>query len=304
MTNVLVFGQSGQLARCLADSQPQAYQAAYLSRAQADFSAAPDFAALIAAQGAQLVINATAYTAVDQAESDVQTARQVNAGAVKALADACQQAGIPLLHVSTDYVFDGEREASLEYDEADATDPAGVYGATKQEGEQAITASNAQGGQGYIFRTAWVYSAYGKNFLKTMLRLAEDRDALRVVADQIGTPTSAHDIATTLWAVAEQVLNSAKKPEPGIYHLVAQGHTSWHGFASEIFAKAKAKGWKTPSVVEAIPSSAFPTPAKRPSNSRLNTGKLATAFDLSLPQWQDSIALVLERLQQEKDASS
>lgn len=290
----LVFGKTGQLARCLADTQPEGLEAVYIDRQSADFPQAPDFAVLLKQHQPQAVINAIAYTAVDQAETDQQNAFAVNAVAVAVLSQACRQAGTTLLHISTDYVFAGDLPQDQAYREDQPTGPQGVYGASKLAGEQAIIADNQQGGRGFIFRTAWVYSPYGKNFLKTMLRLAETRDELGIVADQHGTPTSAHDIARALW----QALSSLDQATPGLYHLIAQASTSWHGFAAEIFAQAAPLGWKAPQKLKVILSDAFPTPAKRPSNSRLDTTKLEQAFDIRLLQWQDAIGPVLAQLKQ------
>lgn len=302
---VLVFGQSGQVARCLADSQPANIQADYLSRVQADFSTSVDFDTLISSYQAQAVINATAYTAVDKAEEEPDLANQVNGTAIGALAKAAQKAQVPLLHISTDYVFDGELASNQAYTEVMDTNPQGLYGASKLLGEQGVLAANQQTGtdptgQGYVFRTAWVYSAYGKNFLKTMLALAQKHKELRVVGDQWGTPTSAHDIATALWQALARITSSSlqnPQPSPGVYHLVAGGHTSWHGFAVEIFEQAAAKGWPCPEAIHSITTADFPTPAKRPSNSQLDTSLLAQSFDINLPQWNQSITQVLERLQ-------
>lgn len=295
---VLVFGQSGQVARCLAECQPSQFQGTFLSRQEADFSTEVDFDALIRKHQAQAIINATAYTAVDKAEEEVELANQVNGASVKALAKAAMQAQIPLLHISTDYVFDGQLAQDQAYTEAMPPNPQGQYGASKLLGEQGILATNGEGGQGYVFRTAWVYSAFGKNFLKTMLRLAQSHKELRVVGDQWGTPTSAHDIAAGLWQALARIM-SDQPPSPGLYHLVAGGHTSWHGFAVEIFDQAKLKGMQSPEAIHAITSADFPTPAKRPTNSRLNTRLFAQTFDISLPQWDQSIQPVLERLQGE-----
>lgn len=234
-----------------------------------------------------LVINAAAYTAVDAAENDADAAWRANAEAPAQVAAWCAVHGVPLVHYSTDYVFDGQ--GSQPYREDDATAPLGVYGASKRAGEEAIIGSGAPY---LIFRTAWVYASHGKNFLRTMLRLGAERERLGVVADQIGTPTSAALIArVTLQALQSGQLQS------GIWHLVADGQTSWHGFAREIFSQAQAAGLmeKIPEVV-AITTADYPTPAARPAWSCLDNRKLKADFGISLPSWEQELARVLAEL--------
>ena len=234
-----------------------------------------------------LVINAAAYTAVDAAENDADAAWRANAEAPAQVAAWCAVHGVPLVHYSTDYVFDGQ--GSQPYREDDATAPLGVYGASKRAGEEAIIGSGAPY---LIFRTAWVYASHGKNFLHTMLRLGAERERLGVVADQIGTPTSAALIAR----VTLQVLQSGQL-QSGIWHLVADGQTSWHGFAREIFSQAQAAGLmeKIPEVV-AITTADYPTPAARPAWSCLDNRKLKADFGISLPSWEQELARVLAEL--------
>lgn len=234
-----------------------------------------------------LVINAAAYTAVDAAENDADAAWRANAEAPAQVAAWCAVHGVPLVHYSTDYVFDGQ--GSQPYREDDATAPLGVYGASKRAGEEAIIGSGAPY---LIFRTAWVYASHGKNFLRTMLRLGAERERLGVVADQIGTPTSAALIAR----VTLQVLQSGQL-QSGIWHLVADGQTSWHGFAREIFSQAQAAGLmeKIPEVV-AITTADYPTPAARPAWSCLDNRKLKADFGISLPSWEQELARVLAEL--------
>ena len=235
----------------------------------------------------ELVINAAAYTAVDAAENDADAAWRANAEAPAQIAAWCAANGVPLVHYSTDYVFDGQ--GSRPYREDDATAPLGVYGASKRAGEEAIIASGAPY---LIFRTAWVYASHGKNFLRTMLRLGAERDRLGVVADQIGTPTSAALIAR----VTLQVLQSGQL-QSGIWHLVADGQTSWHGFAQEIFARVQTAGLleKTPEVA-AITTADYPTPAARPAWSCLDNTRLKADFGIALPAWQDELGRVLAEL--------
>lgn len=234
-----------------------------------------------------LIINAAAYTAVDAAENDAEAAWRANAEAPAQVAAWCAVHGVPLVHYSTDYVFDGQ--GSQPYREDDATAPLGVYGASKRAGEEAIIGSGAPY---LIFRTAWVYASHGKNFLRTMLRLGAERERLGVVADQIGTPTSAALIAR----VTLQVLQSGQL-QSGIWHLVADGQTSWHGFAREIFSQAQAAGLlATVPEVAAITTADYPTPAARPAWSCLDNRKLKADFGISLPSWEQELSRVLAEL--------
>lgn len=285
--SVLVLGQSGQVARCLADEARSDLRITCWGRDTLDHAAQSvgrDFDDLYDKAGPfDAVINAAAYTAVDKAEEEEALATAINGAAPAAVAGVCAQKGVPFLHISTDYVFDGEK--SVPYQEADATGPAGAYGRSKLAGETGVLAANPAA---LIFRTAWVYSPYGNNFLKTMLRLST-REKLTVVADQIGNPTSAVDIAQALVHVVKQITASpqpnASTPSPsGIFHLVGTGSTSWHGFAEAIFELTDERPR-----VDAITSAEYPTPAKRPANSRLDTQKLATNFGLTLPYWRDSV---------------
>jgi dTDP-4-dehydrorhamnose reductase len=236
-----------------------------------------------------VIVNAAAHTAVDKAESEVGLARTLNATAPAALAQAAAETGAWLVHYSTDYVFDGS--GTRAWQEDDTTGPLGVYGQTKLEGEQAIVAS---GCKHLIFRTSWVYAARGGNFAKTMLRLAKERERLTVIDDQQGAPTGADLIADV---TAHAIRAAMQQPQlAGLYHLVAAGETSWHGYASHVIAQARQMRPDLPWKVEEIapvPSSAFPTPAARPLNSRLMTQKLQHAFDLVLPSWQQGVDRLL-----------
>lgn len=239
-----------------------------------------------------VIVNAAAHTAVDKAESEVDLARTLNAAAPAALAQAAAETGAWLVHYSTDYVFNGS--GNTPWQEGDATGPLGVYGQTKLEGEQAISAS---GCKHLIFRTSWVYAARGGNFAKTMLRLAQERERLTVIDDQHGAPTGADLIADV---TAHAIRSAQHKPElAGLYHLVAGGETTWHGYASHAIAHARELrpdlGWKVNDIAP-VATSAFPTPAKRPQNSRLNTQKLQQAFGLNLPHWQLGVDRLLAEI--------
>lgn len=250
----------------------------------ADFDQPASLTALLDRVRPALVVNAAAYTAVDRAEDDREAAFRANAEAPGVLAHWCAQAGVPLVHYSTDYVFDGQ--GTRPYREDDATAPLGVYGASKLAGEQAIRAA---GGRHLIFRTAWVYASHSANFLRTMLRVGAERDVLRVVADQVGTPTPAALIAD----VTAQALQHDGALS-GTWHLTAKGETSWHGFAEAIFADAVATGVlpRAPNV-EAITTAEYPTPAKRPAYSHLDVAKLEQDFGVVLPRWQDGLKRVI-----------
>ena len=239
-----------------------------------------------------VIVNAAAHTAVDKAESEADLARTLNAHAPAALAQAAAETGAWLVHYSTDYVFDGS--GSRPWQEGDAPGPLGVYGRTKLEGERAIAAS---GCKHLIFRTSWVYAARGGNFAKTMLRLAQERERLTVIDDQHGAPTGADLIADV---TAHAIRAAWQQPAlSGLYHLVAGGETSWHGYASHAIARARAQrpdlAWKVGEIAP-VPTSAFPTPATRPLNSRLNTHKLQQAFGLTLPHWQHGVDRLLAEI--------
>ena len=240
-----------------------------------------------------VIVNAAAYTAVDKAESDVDAARTINAEAVGVLAREAKALGAWLVHYSTDYVFDGS--GTVPWQESDATGPLSVYGQTKLQGEQAIAESGAKH---LVFRTSWVYAARGGNFAKTMLRLAQERDKLAVIDDQWGAPTGAELIADVT-AHALRTAMAAEQNLTGIYHLVASGETTWNRYARFVLAQARqinpALGI-TAREVQAVATSAFPTPAKRPNNSRLNTQKLQQSFGLTLPDWQTGVQRMLQEI--------
>ncbi|WP_425074094.1 dTDP-4-dehydrorhamnose reductase [Sagittula sp. S175] len=280
---ILVFGKSGQVATELARQG----DVVCLGRAEADLMQPGLAEAEIAAHAPTVVINASAWTAVDKAETEEAAALRLNAEAPAEMARACAAAnegrGIPFLHVSTDYVFAGTGDAP--WAETDPVAPQNAYGRSKLAGEDAVRDA---GGNSLILRTSWVFSAHGANFVKTMLRLAETRDTLTVVADQVGGPTPADDIARTLLACAEAMAGGQRG---GTYHYAGAPETSWAGFAREIFVRAG-----RPVTVEDIPSSAFPTPAARPLNSRLDCARLAADFGITQPDWRRGLARVLEEL--------
>lgn len=253
----------------------------------ADFDDPQSLAGVLSALRPNIVVNAAAYTAVDRAEEDRDTAWRVNAEAPAVIARWCADSGVPLVHYSTDYVFDGRSKRP--YREDDVTAPLGVYGSSKLAGEDAIRAA---GGRHLIFRTAWVYSSHSANFLRTMLRLGAERDVVRVVGDQIGTPTPAGLIAD----VTVQVLRHPAA-HCGTWHLTAAGETSWHGFAAAIFDEATRSGVLPQSpTVEAITTADYPTPARRPAYSCLDISKIERDFDLKLPSWQSGLKKVFAEL--------
>jgi len=254
---------------------------------RADLSDLASLPALLESAAADVVVNATAYTAVDKAESEPAQAWRLNAEAPAALAAACATTGASLVHFSTDYVFDGS--GTRPYREDDPTAPLGVYGASKWAGEQAIRASGAAH---KLFRLCWVYGPRGGNFLLTMLRLARERGHLRVVADQVGAPTAAHRIAD---GVARAL--AAQPRASGTWHLSAEGQASWHDFAAAIFSGAVERGLLAVApTLEAIPGSAYPTPARRPAYSRLDTSRFQRDFGLHIGDWREGLGDVLDQL--------
>ncbi len=282
---VLVFGRSGQVARALKARAPQSWQLVCLGRNDADLNDPEGCARAIAAHGPDVVINAAAYTAVDAAESDAETALRVNAESPGAMARASARIGAVFLHISTDYVFDGSGDAPYPPDAAPG--PLGVYGRTKLAGERAVTAA---GGRHAILRTAWVFSDTGANFVRTMLRLGRTRGKLRVVADQWGGPTPASAIADALIVMARS-MHATPACKSGIYHFSGAPHVSWAGFARAIFDVA---GMVVE--VEDITTADYPTPARRPANSRLDGATTAAAFGLHPPDWRAALHDIVPNL--------
>ncbi len=296
-----VTGKEGQLARALAELGTElGVEEVCLGRPCLDL-AEPDtiFPALAAARP-DVVVNAAAYTAVDAAETDSASAFAVNATGAGAVAAGADRLGVPVVHISTDYVFDGSKPSP--YVEEDPTSPAGVYGASKLAGEKAVAQANPKHA---ILRTAWVYSAGGKNFVRTMLTLAENRNQLRVVADQQGCPTYAPDLARAVLAVAAKLSQRPAETDGryGTFHAAGAGETTWAGFATEIFRLAGERGRPVPTVVP-IPSTAYPTPARRPANSRLHCGRLARVHEVALPDWRESLPICVERLLATQDTQT
>ena len=286
---ILVFGHSGQVATELRALDGNGVEIIALDRAAADLTDPAACAATIETHAPDAVINAAAYTAVDKAESDEATADLINAQAPAAMARACAARDIPFVSISTDYVFSGEGTAL--WHPGDPTDPQGVYGRTKRDGEKLI---EEIGGPYAILRTSWVVSAHGSNFIKTMLRLGAQRDALTIVADQIGGPTGAAEIAQACITIAKTLVSEPGKA--GIYHFAGTPDTSWADFARAIFQQAGIH-----CAVTDIPSSDYPTPAKRPLNSRLECTATTAAFGIPRPDWRGSLSRILTQLEFPKD---
>ncbi len=298
---ILLFGKNGQvgwelqrslapLGELIALDHDSPYDAS--NGHCGDFTNLEGLAKTVRTVKPDVIVNAAAHTAVDKAESELQLARTINALAPGVLAQEAQRADTWLIHYSTDYVFDGSGEKP--WLETDATAPLNVYGATKLEGEQLIQQS---GCKHLVFRTSWVYGARGGNFAKTMLRLARERDSLSVIDDQIGAPTGADLLADV---TAHAIKTTLQRPElSGLYHLVAAGETSWHGYASFVIDYARRNGVAlkvAPDAIKPVPTSAFPTPAMRPHNSRMDTSKLQRTFDLHLPDWQVGVERMLSEV--------
>jgi len=295
---ILLFGKNGQVGWELQRSLAPLGELVALDRHSTDFCG--DLTKLdgiretVQQVRPDVIVNAAAYTAVDKAQSDADTAHTVNAEAPGVLAEAANAAGAWLVHYSTDYVFDGS--GSKPWEEGDPTGPLSVYGRTKLEGEQRIAAVCARH---LILRTSWVYAARGGNFAKTMLRLAAERDRLTVVSDQFGAPTGADLLADVTAHMLRGALAGTAAGFAGVYHVAAAGETSWHGYARFVLDHAAKNGRAlkaSADTVDPVATSAFPTPAQRPHNSRLNTAKLRGAFGLQLPPWQQGVARMLAEI--------
>ena len=289
MMRLLVTGRNGQVATSLAEraAAHPGIEVLALGRPELDLENPATVEAAIAAARPDLVVNAAAYTAVDKAESDSGRAFAANRDGAAAAARAAARLGVPVIHLSTDYVYPGDKPSP--YVESDATGPSSVYGQSKLEGEQAVMAAHPQA---LIFRTSWVYSPFGANFVKTMLRIGKDRDVVRVVADQHGNPTSAIDIADAILSLAPGLGGTAAG---GIYHLCGSGSTTWCGLAQAIFAESGKLGGPAPRV-EAITTAEYPTPARRPANSRMDTAAFTARFGFALRPWPDAVAETVARL--------
>lgn len=279
---ILICGRHGQVALALQEALRGLGDVQRLGRDGFDMARPGQLRAVLRQMAPDLIINAAAYTAVDQAESETQLAHAINAEAPRILAEEAARLGAPLIHYSTDYVFDGSKPAP--YSEDDAPNPLSVYGRSKLAGEQAIT---AVAGEHLILRTSWVYSLHGRNFLLTMQRLLQERPQLKVVNDQIGAPTWAGTLAASTRALIERWRNG-QAGAWGTYHLTAQGETSWFGFAQAIADQLKAQGRPCAELLP-IPSSEYPTPARRPLNSRLDCSRLAREWHVSQPRWHDAL---------------
>jgi dTDP-4-dehydrorhamnose reductase len=290
---ILVAGGTGQLAQSLIEASAQrvGWELTAVGRPALDLHAPLSLARAIAAVRPHVVVNAAAYTAVDRAESEPDLAFAINRDGAGALAKAAADHGLPIVHISTDYVFDGRKPGS--YVESDGTAPQGIYGRSKLAGEEQVAAANPRS---IILRTAWVYSPFGSNFVKTMLRLAVERPELRVVADQRGNPTYAPHLADAILAILPVLVEAPPGGGPwGVYHAAGQGDTTWHGLAQEVMAAAAVHG--RPSVpVRAISTEEYSTPARRPANSRLSCGTLARVFGITLPPWGEGVRQCVERL--------
>jgi dTDP-4-dehydrorhamnose reductase len=286
---ILVFGAGGQIGREVCRTGwPPGYTVVPLDRAAIDITKSAAVDALLVRERPALAINLAAYTAVDRAESEPDQAWAVNCAGAAHIAAACGENATPLIHLSTDYVFDGRKSGP--YREDDAVGPLGVYGRSKEAGERAVRAALAQH---VILRTAWVFGAYGGNFVKTMLRLAAERPIVRVVADQRGCPTAAADIAAALVAIAGKIQGGGTGW--GTYHLTSDTAVSWHGFAEAIFDLAAPQFVARPKV-EPITTDQYPTPAQRPMNSVLDCRKIEEAFGISAPSWREGLADVIREI--------
>lgn len=287
---ILITGGSGQLAVALAEGAASLGLSAHLvGRPTLDFDRPASIAEVFAASAPSLVVNAAAYTGVDAAEEDADAAYRANRDGPAALARLCEAAGIPLIHVSTDYVFDGLKGAP--YVETDATAPQGVYGASKLAGEQAVLSSCSRA---IILRTSWVYSPIGRNFVRTMLAAGQRNRQLRVVADQRGCPTSSPDLAQAILGIADRLARGGWRNEfAGIYHAAGTGATTWFDLAVATFEAAERHGMAKPTVAP-IATLEWPTKAKRPPDSRLDCARLASVFGLRLPPWQDAVVRTVD----------
>ncbi|TCU17541.1 dTDP-4-dehydrorhamnose reductase [Rhizobium sullae] len=288
---IAVTGKQGQVVQSLLRrGAERGVEIIAIGRPEMDLADPASIAAVFSALHPDVIVSAAAYTAVDKAESEPELAFAVNAAGAAAVAAAAARLGIPVVHLSTDYVFSGDKPSA--YAEDDNTGPVSVYGRSKLAGEKEVAAANPNH---VILRTAWVYSPFGANFLKTMLRLAETRDHLRVVADQTGCPTSALDIADAILAIAARLVTDPAPSQRGIFHLTGSGEASWADFAAEIFAELRGSGGKNVRI-ERITTADYPTPAKRPANSRLIGDRLAETYGIRLPEWKQSMKIIMQEL--------
>jgi dTDP-4-dehydrorhamnose reductase len=293
---IFVAGKSGQLAQCLSDiARRRELPIAVAGRSGFDIELPESIDNVLNKLNPKIIINAAAYTAVDKAETEPERCFFVNRDGAGRLAEAAWRRKVPFIHISTDYVFDGQK--SSPYREDDGTAPLGVYGRSKLEGEQAVLAAHPEA---LILRTSWLYSPFGSNFVKTMLQLSESRPLLRVVDDQRGCPTSAHDLAAALLDIVPQLFEACAERRAGIYHLSGTGQTTWFGFATQILANIKKRGRRIPAL-KAITTADYPTLAQRPANSALDCAKVECAFGIKLPPWSASVADCINELTKHKD---
>jgi dTDP-4-dehydrorhamnose reductase len=297
--NTLLIGKNGQVGHDILPKLEKVSKVTAVDRAMLDLTRPDDIRQVVRSVRPDVIVNAAAYTAVDKAESERALAEAINARAPEVLAQEASQAGSLLVHYSTDYVFDGTKLGP--YTEEDPVCPINTYGKTKANGEEAIRRT---GCRHLIFRTSWVFSGRGTNFLLTMLKLGRARDQLRIVHDQIGAPTSSEALARATVEVLQQVFNARGADENlGTYHLTAGGETSWFGFAGEIFQQASPKLLHKVPQLHAIPTSEYPTPARRPLNSSLSCEKLRSKFGVVMPHWRDCLAGVLAVLSATEESS-
>ncbi|WP_112207222.1 dTDP-4-dehydrorhamnose reductase [Agrobacterium tumefaciens] len=289
-----VTGKNGQVVSALRALASDELEIISLGRPELDLAQPETVLKVLRDARPDVVVSAAAYTAVDKAESEQEIAFAVNRDGAKAVAQAAKELGVPVIHLSTDYVFDGTKVTA--YVESDPTGPSSVYGHSKLEGENAVAENNPNHA---ILRTAWVYSEYGNNFVKTMLRLGESRDEINVVADQFGCPSSANDIATAIVEIAKKLSSDPSAHLRGVFHLSGTGKTNWADFAKQIFAFSAENGGKSV-VVKDITTAQYPTPAQRPANSRLNCSKLEEVYGIKLPSWQTSTRTVVIALARSK----
>jgi dTDP-4-dehydrorhamnose reductase len=289
---MLVIGKEGQVARALSErASTHGVTVTLVGRPLLDLADPSGIGDVLADLPGDVIVNAAAYTAVDKAEEEPELAEAINGIGAGAAAGAAAAINVPFVQISTDYVFDGAGDRP--YREDDPVSPLGAYGLSKLLGEQAVAAAHADHA---ILRTSWIYSPFGRNFVKTMLRLARDRDEISVVADQFGGPTSAHDIADGIIAVSRNLLERPKDPSlRGIFHMSATGTASWAEFAAEIFAQSALLGGPN-ARVRPVPSTDYPTPARRPANSRLDCREIASLHGVTLPEWRASLQPCIGRL--------
>jgi dTDP-4-dehydrorhamnose reductase len=287
---LIVTGTQGQVVTAMQEQAPDDIEVVALGRPELDLADPHSISRALDDEVADVVVNAAAYTAVDKAESEEDLATRINGDGAGYVAAAARGLGAPIIHLSTDYVFDGSLDRP--YREEDPTGPIGAYGRSKLAGEYAVVDANPRYA---ILRTAWVYSPFGANFVKTMLRLGETRDKVNVVADQHGAPTSALDIADTIFEVARQMVADPSPQKYGVFHMAGADEATWAEFAAAVFEEAERYG-RAPVKVVPIATADYPTPARRPANSRLDGARLARDYGITLPPWRQSLKPVVERL--------